>query len=190
MREAIKATDEGGHQGVSSEALGRAAPSRAPSTPRRSKWRRLPTQSDVISHHQSSSVVISGHQSSSAVISRHQWSSVVISGHQWSSAVISRHQPSSRGVPSGGASPPNRMLHRPAHGRRVTSNGIRSTRCKGARDIGNARLEGGLGRLCVLFGAQAEDAGNQRSLVGHQRRSEAIRGDQRSLEGHQRQSPD
>jgi hypothetical protein len=170
MREAIKATDEGGHQGVSSEALGRAAPSRAPSTPRRSKWRRLPTQSDVINHHQSSSVVISGHQSSSAV--------------------ISRHQPSSRGVPSGGASPPNRLLHRPAHGRRVTSNGIRSTRCKGARDIGHARLEGGLGRLCVLFGAQAEDAGNQRSLVGHQRRSEAIRGDQRSLEGHQRQSPD
>jgi len=64
MKEATKAADEGGHQCVSSEALGlgRAAPSRAPSTLRRTKWRRLPTQSDVIRGNQRPSAVISRHQ--------------------------------------------------------------------------------------------------------------------------------
>ena len=98
--------------------------------------------------------------------------------HQRQSEAISRHQPSSRGVPSGGASPPNSLLHRPAHGRRVTSDGIRATRCKGAREVGHTRLEGRLGRLAVDFGGRAADGGNQRSLV---RPSEAIRGDHRSL---------
>jgi len=124
--------------------------------------------------------------------------------HHRQSEAISRHQPSSRGVPSGGASPPNSLLHRPAHGRRVTSDGIRATRCQGAREVGHTRLEGRLRRLAVVFGGRAADGGNQRSLVrpseairGDQRQSEvisrsseAIRGDHRSLVGHQRQSPD
>ena len=115
--------------------------------------------------------------------------------HHRQSEAISRHQPSSRGVPSGGASPPNSLLHRPAHGRRVTSDGIRATRCKGAREVGHTRLEGRLGRLAVVFGGRADDGGNQRSLVGHQRQSEvisrsseAIGCNQRSLVGHLRQS--
>ena len=156
MKEAIKATDEGGHQGVSSEALGRAAPSRAPSTP-----------------HLTRRGVPSGGASPP---------------NQTSSEAIRGHQPSSRGVPSGGASPPNSLLHRPAHGRRVTSDGIRATRCKGAREVGHTRLEGRLGWLAVVFGGRAEDGGNQRSLV---RSSEAIRGDQSPSEvirGDQRQS--
>ena len=157
MREAIKACPQRGTRaGRAVASAFNLSPYQVKAPPR--PIRRHHMQSAVISRHQPSSRGVP----SGGASPPNQTSSYAISRHQPSSAVISRHQPSSRGVPSGGASPPNRLLHRPAHDRYVTTDGIFPTRCKGAREVGDSRLEGGLRWLSVLFGAQADDGDNQR----------------------------